>query len=440
MNHLYVHIPFCRSRCAYCDFASEPVGAHARAGRVEWYFEALRAELTARLAAAPDGAAVPGDAAATSYCVAVPGQAATGERAEGATRPFETIYLGGGTPTVVAPDLLAPFVGELAWLLRSGEGESAPKPGAGRAAPARAATGSEPGANRAAPEFTIEANPGTIDARLLQRLAEAGATRLSLGIQSFAPALRAALGRRVTQREIEEALAAIAATGWEEWNLDLIFGIPGETWETAAADIDTAVAAGPSHISLYDLTYTPAFCAWCDARSVGADEVGAGGGPVEAASAFSEQHYGAAAARLEAAGYRRYEVSNFALPGHECRHNQAYWRGQDYLGIGASAVSTIGAERLTNPRSVRDYLAGRSPDVEILSPGIRLFEKAMLGLRTSEGIDEEELLPALDPEALRRLLGQGCLERCYGRLRLNKGFLDVSNAVIAALLVHPGGS
>ena len=429
MKHLYVHIPFCRSRCAYCDFASEPVGPHSRAGRVERYFEALRAELRERLAAAGDGAAATADgpvgagggAAEIGGGAARAGGGPAGARAASATRPFETIYLGGGTPTVVAPDLLVPFVAELAGLLRSGEDDSPPGPGARQVAPP--------------PEFTIEANPGTIDARLLTRLAEAGVTRLSLGIQSFAPALRAALGRRVTQREIEEALAAVAVTGWGEWNLDLVFGIPGQTWETASADLDTAVAAGPTHISLYDLTYTAAFRARVEAR-----RVGAGDGPVEAAAAFSERYYGEAVARLEAAGYRRYEVSNFALLGHECRHNQAYWRGEDYLGIGASAVSTIGMERLTNPRPVRDYLAGQPPDVEFLSPAIRLFEKAMLGLRTSEGIDEEELLPALDPEALHRLLGQGCVERRYGRLRLNKGFLDVSNAVIAALLVQPGGS
>ena len=102
-------------------------------------------------------------------------------------------------------------------------------------------------------------------------------------------------------------------------------------------------------------------------------------------------------ARLEAAGYRRYEVSNFALPGHECRHNQAYWRGEDYLGIGAAAVSTVGAERRTNPRTVADYLAGRPPQRRARSrPRTRLWEKAMLGLRTSEGVDEESVLPVLD--------------------------------------------
>jgi oxygen-independent coproporphyrinogen-3 oxidase len=392
-KHLYVHIPFCRSRCAYCDFASEPLGPHARAGRVEGYLEALRAELAARV----DG-------------------------------PVETIYVGGGTPTALPGDALVALARELAALQGGTPGAA---PGAlQRGALQRDASDAAPGGRRSArPEFTVEANPGTIDATLLKRLAAAGVTRLSLGVQSFAPALRAALGRRVAQKEIEAALAAIAATDWQEWNLDLVFGIPGQTWVEAAADLDAAVVARPTHVSLYDLTYTPQF----EVRM----EAALGAHARLAAATFAEQHYAEAVARLEAAGYHRYEVSNFALPGHECRHNQAYWRGEDYLGVGAAAASTAGGQRRTNPRSVRDYLAGGLPQIEVLSPATRLWEKAMLGLRTSEGVEEAAVLPALDKEARDRLLAQGCLERCCGKLRLNPGFLDVSNAVISALLVSP---
>ena len=168
-----------------------------------------------------------------------------------------------------------------------------------------------------------------------------------------------------------------------------MFGIPGQTWDDAAADIDAAVAAGPTHISMYDLTYTPKYLAhleaasrrrpwssgWCDAGAplTGGAAPLPGGTPArrrrvsrmagrrvaaptpgdsfrDHADSVSDAFFADAVARLQAAGYRRYEVSNFALPGHECRHNLAYWRGEDYLGIGAAAVSTIGAERLTNPR------------------------------------------------------------------------------------------
>ena len=236
----------------------------------------------------------------------------------------------------------------------------------------------------------------------------------------------------MTQEEIEEALTAIAEAGWSDWNLDLVFGIPGQTWSDAVADLEAALAAGPTHMSLYDLTYTAAYDAHVDATC----GPGARAGPPR----WAERHYSRAIARLEAAGYRRYEVSNFALPGHECRHNQAYWRGEDYLGIGAAAVSTAGGERWTNPRSVEDYLAGSGPRIEALSPRTRLWEKAMLGLRTREGVDETEVMPVLDAPARDRLLGRGCLERHCGKLRLNPGFLDISNAVISALLVPPGES
>jgi oxygen-independent coproporphyrinogen-3 oxidase len=401
MKHLYVHIPFCRSRCGYCDFASEPVGPHLPTGRVDAYLEALRAELLAR------------------------GQALQ--------RPLETIYLGGGTPTALGRQALLDLVLDLAALLELDGGGDEPAP---------------------PPEFTVEANPGTLDAALLGGLRAAGVTRLSLGVQSFSPGLRAALGRRVSQSEVEASLAALSAVGWTEWNLDLVFGIPGQTWPEAAADIDEAVAAAPTHVSLYDLTYTPAFASRV-ARTQGPDAR-------SRAEAFAEAHLSDAVRRLEAAGYRRYEVSNFALPGHECRHNLAYWHGEDYLGVGAAAVSTAAmsagagavawdvagfgvvaaaapAERRTNPRSVASYLAGEPPEIEQIDAFTKLWERAMLGLRTTEGVEEEAVQSVLDQAGLEVLLEQGCLQRCCGKLRLNTGFLDICNSVLATLLMTPDG-
>jgi oxygen-independent coproporphyrinogen-3 oxidase len=380
IKHLYVHTPFCRSRCAYCDFASEAIGPHARAGRTDDYLAHLRAELD----------------------VFAPLLEA----------PAETIYLGGGTPTELPRHELLALVRDLAALQT-------------RCSPVRAS------AALAAPEFTVEANPGTVDTALLEELAVAGVTRLSLGVQSFSSRLRQILGRRVSQEDLEGCLSAIRAAGWSEWNIDLIHGIPGQTWEEASADLDRAIEARPSHVSLYDLTYTPSY-----SESV---EASLGAAAVEAAQDFAEANYAGASARLVEAGYARYEVSNFARPGHECRHNLAYWRGEDYLGIGAGAVSTTGNERRANPRSVADYLARTPPEIEILDARTRTWEKAMLGLRTSEGVDEREVRSVLDPEAEKRLLRQGCLEKGCGKLRLNPGFLDLSNSVISALLVSPDG-
>lgn len=388
VRHVYVHIPFCRSRCAYCDFAIEAAGPHARAGRMDDYLTHLRAELTAS--------------------------------APLLDTPVETIYLGGGTPTVLPrPELLA-LACDLAGLQRRSTRSPAPED-----------SGASSACEPAAPEFTVEANPGTVDAALLEDLAAAGVTRLSLGVQSFSPRLRKILGRRVSQEDLDECMAAIKAAGWSEWNIDLIHGIPGQTWEEAAADIDRAIEAGPAHVSLYDLTYTPTY-----RDSV---ESSLGVGAVEAAQDFAEVNYARASARLVEAGYARYEVSNFAHPGHECRHNLAYWRGEDYLGIGAGAVSTIENERRTNPRSVAEHIAGAPPEIEVLDIRTRTWEKAMLGLRTSMGVDEWEVRSVLDPEAENRLLQQGCLEKRCGKLRLNPGFLDVSNSVISALLASPDG-
>jgi len=368
LRHLYVHVPFCRSRCAYCDFASEPIGPHLRAGRVAAYVAALRAELERE-----------------SPCLGL---------------PLETAYLGGGTPTALPPDLLFPLVQTVARLMGPGG------------------------------EFTVETTPTTADERTLAGLRAAGATRLSVGVQSFTPALRRSLGRRSTDAELDLAFAAVRDSGFEEWNVDLIFGIPGQSWEQAEADLQAAAAVHPTHISLYDLTYTTQYEAWVAAE--------AGSAAREEAAAFAEECYADATALLESAGYRRYEVSNYALPGHECRHNLAYWRGEDYLGIGAAAVSTLGLTRRTNPRTVAGYLAGDRPEIEPLTAEIRLFEWAMLGLRTAEGVGVEEVAPILDQAAVGLMVDRGLLRRAYATLSLSPDGLDLSNAILATILRLPG--
>ena len=366
-RHLYLHIPFCRSCCAYCDFASEPIGPHRRAGRVRAYLEELGAEFDRRL----------------------PLLAAR----------IETAYIGGGTPTALATDEVVAVVARVGQLLAP-EGE-----------------------------LTIEAQPADVDADLLERLRAAGATRLSLGVQSFSPALRANLGRHTPQLAIDQALAALADVGWREWNLDLVFAMPGQDERALRADLDAAVEAGPSHLSLYDLTYTSGY------RDLVARRLGAGA--QGAAAEFAETHYRMAVDRLQAAGYRRYEVSNYARPGHEARHNLAYWRGEDYVGLGAGAVSTVGDRRWTNPPSVASYLAGGAPKVELLDVATRRFERAMLGLRTWEGVDERSFSEVLDPETLARLVASGHVERACATLRLTPSGLDLSNTVLAQMLRFP---
>ncbi len=328
------------------------------------------------------------------------------------------------------------------------------------------AVGAEPGAL----ELTVEANPEGLDGDKLQQLCDAGMTRLSLGVQSFDASLRRTLGRSVHDEALRRVCGAVAECGLSNWNLDLIFGIPGQTWRQAEGDVLRAVAAGPAHISLYDLTYTPSYAARVARRL--------GPGAQARAQAFAERRYAKVVALLEQEGYRRYEVSNFARPGYECRHNLAYWRGWDYLGVGAAAVSTVGGLRWGNVSTAEEYVArwarykaerqrgdkatwgspsastsalfssspassaapSLSPSagtVERLTRHEHLFERAMLGLRTAEGVSREEVEIVLDNDRLRQLLAAGLVvERC-GKLTLSAGGLNVSNAVLSAILVSP---
>lgn len=360
-RHLYAHIPFCRSRCRYCDFFSESLQAGEEA-RVRRYFQALEEEF-----------------AATLSCLEL---------------PLKTVHVGGGTPTAVPRSFLLAF---LRRVLRGGP----------------------------VGEFTVEVNPGTADSTYLEELMKMGVTRLSLGVQSFDPGLLRSLGRGVEPEEIDAALRAVKALEWPDWNLDLIFGVPGQDAESMRRDIRRAVEAGPTHISLYDLTYTDEYLEYLDGE--------ARVSPAEA-RLFAEEHYAEAVNLLEEAGYRRYEISNFALPGHESEHNLAYWRGCDYAGIGAAAVSTLNGKRLTNPESVDEYLRRRPPGREGLSPSVRLYEKTMLGLRTREGVSEREVAPVLDDRGVEEMVGRGLLTKHYGTLCLTREGLDLCNSVLTAIL------
>jgi oxygen-independent coproporphyrinogen-3 oxidase len=278
-------------------------------------------------------------------------------------------------------------------------------------------------------EFTVEANPETVDAGLLADLAAAGVTRLSLGVQSFSPTLLGNLGRRTPPGAAAAAVQAVHEVGWREWSLDLVFGIPGQHAAALAADLEAAISAGPPHISVYDLTYTAAF-----ARSL---EQRLGAGERARAEEFAESAYAGVSEVLAAAGYVRYEVSNYALLGHESRHNLAYWRGRDYVGIGASAVGTVGMMRRTNPMGVAAYLGGGQPDVEVLTPELRRLERVMLGLRTAEGVSEEEAEGVVHASEVERLAVLGLVEKRCATLRLSPRGLDLGNAVLAAVLRSP---
>ncbi len=367
VDHLYVHVPFCRTRCGYCDFVSETLAGHVRSGAVEEYVGAVLRELD----------------------VARPWL----------FRPLATVYVGGGTPTSLPRPALLRLLAGLAALVGPDT------------------------------EFTVEANPETVDPTLLAELAGVGVTRLSLGVQSFLPVLLGNLGRRTPPGAAAAAVQAVREAGWPDWSLDLVFGTPGQDTVSLEADLEAAVSAGPPHISVYDLTYTEAFGRRVERRL--------GPGERERAEEFAEEAYAGVSESLARAGYARYEVSNYAWPGHESRHNLAYWRGCDYIGLGAAAVGTVGMTRWTNPRGVTAYLEGGTPDVEVLSPELRRLERVMLGLRTAAGVSDDEAAGVVHAAEVDRLAALGLLERRYATLRMSPRGLDLGNAVLAAVLRSP---
>ena len=358
---LYIHIPFCRSKCAYCDFYSLP-GAE---DRMDAYLGALRASLRA---AAP--------------------------RAAGYT--VDSVYFGGGTPSLFGAARLAAALGEIRRLFS--------------AAPDA--------------EFTFEANPESArDADALRTLREAGFNRISLGMQSAHDGELRAVGRVHTAADTAAAVKAARAAGFANLSLDLILGLPGQTRASWRESLDAACALAPEHVSCYALKLEPGTPLWAR-RSEAAL-------PDDDAQA---DLYLDAVETLAAAGCAQYEISNFARPGFASRHNLKYWTLGEYLGFGPGAHSDFGGRRFALARDLDAFLAGRrvySEDAAV-SPRERAAERVMLGLRTTRGIAPDELpLPFGGAEAaLRECAAHGLAEQSGGRWRLTpRGFL-VSNAII----------
>ncbi|MEX0658135.1 MAG: radical SAM family heme chaperone HemW, partial [Egibacteraceae bacterium] len=375
---LYLHVPFCAHRCPYCDFA---VTAGAGRTLVRRYVTAVRTDLARVAASGPAVVAPPstGDAAA-QWPV------------------FGSIFVGGGTPTQLD-------AGDLAGILRH----------------ARAVL---PVAADA--EVTVEANPEDVEAEYCATLVEAGLTRLSIGAQSFAPHVLAFLGR---SHDSERTLAAVQAArraGVRQVSVDLIYGSPCETDEDWAATLDAAVAAGPDHVSAYGLTV--------EANTPYAIDVarGAARAPDDDRQAA---RMAAADVRLAGDGLHRYEISNWARPGAQSRHNRVYWRGGDWLGIGAGAHGHWRGRRWWSIRPTVRYtdtvLAGRpaTGGQEVLDEATRRVERLMMGLRLTEGVARAAVEP-LDEHQAARLAGAGLLADDGARLALTPAGRPVADEVI----------
>lgn len=324
-------------------------------------------------------------------------------------RPATSVFFGGGTPTLLSPATLGRLLDAV-----------------------RGSIGIAPGA-----EVTIEANPETVDERTFEALLEAGFNRFSVGVQSLVPNVLERLGRTHSGETALAALAAAKRAGAEDVNADLIFGSPWETPDDWRRSLDGIVAAGTSHVSAYALTIeegTPL------ATLVSTNRV-----PDVDPDVQAERH-AVATEVLGAAGFVRYEVSNWARPGHASRHNVLYWSAGDYAGFGAGAHGHQAGRRYWRTRLPRDYVSkaesGTTTEAgdERLTPEERAREAMTLGLRLVSGVEEDAFyarFPAADP-AVRatadELCGEGWLVRTDGWLRLPEQATFVANDVFCRFL------
>jgi oxygen-independent coproporphyrinogen III oxidase len=266
-----------------------------------------------------------------------------------------------------------------------------------------------------------------VDAHLMDALVAAGVTRLSLGAQSTRAHLLEVLGRRATPEQVERAVTLARAAGMPRISVDLLLAVPGQSPDDLAADLAWVVAAGPDHVSWYELEFK-------EGSAI------ARGPHVPPDDDLAADLYMQAVEGLEAAGYRWYELANFARPGAECRHSLAYWHAHDYLGLGVGAVSTLGGERRRNAPGLDRYMAalarGAEPPRtrESVDDDTRRRERWMLGTRLDEPLDMGWAGPPDNPEALAALRQRGLVEAGEGTVRLTRRGRLLQNAVVQQLM------
>lgn len=318
VEHLYIHVPFCETKCRYCAFHSHPGGD----AQMNAYVDALLREL---------------DSVAPQLALA-------------------TIFFGGGTPSILPVPLWEKILDALAQHF--------------------------PVLPR---EWTIECNPATVDADKARLWRDTGVNRISIGVQSFDDTLLQRLGRIHTVAEVETTVATIRAAGFDNINLDLMFGLPGQSMEQWRDSLRRALAFDPEHLAVYCLTIEEDTEFWQQFQH----------GTLRPDSDRELAMYEYLIETLTAAGYHHYEISNFVKPGRECLHNIAYWEGKDYLGLGPSACSTIGLRRWENIADTPAYVSAiqqaRSPfdSEEQLSVATKQGERIAFGLRMLDGIPSE---------------------------------------------------
>ncbi len=365
VRHIYVHIPFCARICPYCSFYKDLLDR----SQTSRFCEALLRELVGR------------------------------DRPARCLLP-STIYFGAGTPTALN-------IAQLELLLRGFR---------------------ERLELSQLVEWTIEANPGSVSARKAVLLRKFGVNRISLGVQSWDEELLKLLGREHNTQQAEESFRILRNAGFTNINVDLMFGLPGQTVDQWRATLEKTIALEPEHISTYCLTYeedTEFFLR--HAR-----------GELRQDPNAEAEFFAMTMAILEDAGYQHYEISNYARPGFESVHNRAYWLGKDYLGIGPSAVSTIGMQRWQNVCDYRAYIdrvfSGESTrgTSENLTLEMKRTERIALGLRTRDGISGSELKDFA--QKVGELIALKLLRKSNGNFFLTSKGKALADSVAEALL------
>ncbi|HTU33652.1 MAG TPA: radical SAM family heme chaperone HemW [Candidatus Acidoferrum sp.] len=401
---VYIQVPFCQTKCSYCNFHTGVVSRE----RYEPYANAVCREILSLLPLRLPGVA--------DLCGKAP---AAGDLNNGSDRTVDTIYFGGGTPSLLEPLALARIIDSVRGVFSLS----------------------------AEPEITLEADPETIDAAKASAWLAAGFNRISLGVQSFNDVELKAAGRMHRRVDVHRATEFLRQAALTNISMDLIAGLPHQTRDSWQASVGETIALRPEHVSIYTLEID-------EGSRLGRESI-AGGTRYSAAAIPSDddiaEFYESACERLPIAGYEHYEISNCALPGFRSRHNLKYWRREPYLGFGAGAHSFDGRTRWANIHDAAKYVAcieqGISPreQIEELTPEQALDEEFFTGLRQLDGIDLARIESLYGRNGLRErvaalrariegLREQGLVELDGTRLRLAPNRLTVSNEVFVALL------
>ena len=361
MAGLYVHIPFCKRRCLYCNFFSTTF-----LERQEEYIRALIKEIAARKNEAGE--------------------------------PIRTIYIGGGTPSTLPAEHIQRILDSIG--------------------------------TAAAEEITMELNPGDASPAYLQAIRAAGINRLSIGIQSFKDNLLSLIGRRHTAQQAIDAVRMAQEAGFDNISIDLIYALPTQTMDQWKQDIETALTLHIQHLSSYGLMYEPGTAL---TRMRDRNEIE----PIDEET--ENAMYDTLCERLQEHGFMHYEVSNFALPGYEAKHNSSYWDGTPYIGVGAGAHSYIGSVRSWNPDDLDAYIRGilsgsLQRESETLTDTDRYNERIMLGLRTNRGIAEP--LSSHSRSVIESKMQQGLLRKTDdGRIVATLQGIHILNRIIEDLMI-----